>query len=440
MTFETGYLKKMPNDKVLDLAIIGGGLAGLVHLNYARKAGLDALVLERRGGVGGLWRELPAWQDIQVCLVDWTAGDIPVAGPAQPQILANIESWVERFALADGIRLNSPVRQARHTGGCWELDTPGGAVRARHLVAAIGGHGQPVIPEVERRNSQVRELHSSALHDLGELRGRDVLVVGGGASAFDLLEQSLAHGAKSVRWVYRHVRWFTPTTKPKVVAGSFRPYAKMQASGMPVEKQNALIDADLRARYEKFGLQAILPERSIDMRYDQLIPGRAAMLARFAEIERHQATIQSIDGAQVTLSDGAQFTTDLVLWGTGYGLDLRFFEEPRLAAIRTLHELASRCGCVFRSLDAPDLYFPGVGLDGVGATSWFYSIGARTIMSHISGTAKLDMEPVHSKLNHLDMIRHLAPRDPGSFTPAKGWEFYRDLTLQLPDDQAYPLP
>lgn len=426
--------------KELDVAIIGGGLAGLIHLHYARKAGLDALVLEGRDGVGGLWRELPAWQDIQICLSDWTAGDVPVEGPAQSQVLANIEAWVGRFALSDGIRLNTPVRQARHDGTCWELDTPGGSVRARHLVAATGAHTRPIIPEVSRNDCGVREVHSSALRDLSELAGRDVLVVGGGASAFDLLEQSFKHGARSVAWVYRHVRWFTPTTKPKVVAGSFRPYGKMQASGMPVEQQNTLIDADLRARYERFGIQAILPERSIDMRYDQLIPGRAGMLARFADIKRHQGTIRAIDGAEVTLSDGAKLTPDLVLWGTGFGIDLRFFAEPRIAAISTLHELASRCGCVFRSVDAPNLYFPAVGLDGVGATSWFFAISARTIMSHIRGSANLDMEPVLGRLNHLDLIRHLAPRDPGSFGPGAGLEYFRDLTLKIPDDQAYPLP
>ncbi len=430
----------MTQPHVLDLAIIGGGLAGMVHLHYARKAGLDALVLEGRGGVGGLWRELPAWQDIQICLADWTAPDLPLAGPAQPQILANIEAWVGHFSLADGIRLNSPVRKAKHNGSCWELDTPGGTVFARHLVAAIGAHSRPVIPEVQRNNSTVRELHSSALRDLNELKGRDVLVVGGGASAFDLLEQSLVHGAKSVHWVYRQAHWFTPTTKPKVVAGSFRPYGKMQASGMPVEKQNALIDADLRARYAKFGLEAIMPERPIDMRHDQLIPGRARMLERFAEIARHQGEVQAIDGAQVTLSDGTRLSPDIVLWGTGYGTDLRFFEAPELAAIVTLRQLASRCGCVFRSLDAPNLYFPGVGLDGIGATSWFYAIIARTIMSHIRGTAQLDMDPVGHKVNHLDMIAHLAQRDAGSFPPGKGWEFYRDLALSIPDDQAYPLP
>ena len=104
----------MPADRPLDLAIVGAGIAGVVHLHYARQAGLDAVVLEARPGVGGLWRELPAWQDIQISAADWAVGDLPLAGPLQPQILANIQAWVERFALADGIRLDSPVRRARH--------------------------------------------------------------------------------------------------------------------------------------------------------------------------------------------------------------------------------------------------------------------------------------------------------------------------------------
>ena len=103
----------MPTNRLLDVAIIGGGIAGVVHLHYARRAGLDAVVLEAQEGVGGLWRQLPAWQDIQIGTADWALGDIPLAGPMQPQILSNIEAWVTRFALADGIRLGTPVLQAR---------------------------------------------------------------------------------------------------------------------------------------------------------------------------------------------------------------------------------------------------------------------------------------------------------------------------------------
>ncbi|HZT56109.1 MAG TPA: NAD(P)-binding protein, partial [Burkholderiaceae bacterium] len=59
-------------DKRFDVAIVGGGLAGVVALAYARRAGLDAVVLERQARVGGLWRDLPAWQDIQISAADWT--------------------------------------------------------------------------------------------------------------------------------------------------------------------------------------------------------------------------------------------------------------------------------------------------------------------------------------------------------------------------------
>ena len=80
----------MRDETPLDLAIIGGGLAGLIHLHYARRAGLKALVLERESGVGGLWRRLPAWQDLQVSPADFVVGDLALAGPMQPQVLAYI--------------------------------------------------------------------------------------------------------------------------------------------------------------------------------------------------------------------------------------------------------------------------------------------------------------------------------------------------------------
>jgi len=83
-------------DRTLDVAIIGAGIAGVVHLHYARQAGLDALVLERQEGVGGLWRQLPAWQDIQISPPDWALGDVPLQGPMQPDIRHNIEAWVAR--------------------------------------------------------------------------------------------------------------------------------------------------------------------------------------------------------------------------------------------------------------------------------------------------------------------------------------------------------
>ena len=430
----------MREEPLLDLAIVGGGIAGLIHLHYARRAGLQALVLERESGVGGLWRRLPAWQDLQVSLADFVVGDLALEGPMQPQVLAYVASWVGRFGLADGIRLDSPVLRARHTGSCWELDTPSGTVRARHLVAATGAHNTPVIPAVRREASTVREFHSSALRDPETLKGRDVVVVGGGASAFDLLDLCLMQGARRIAWVYRDVRWFSPTKKAKAIAGTVRPFARLQAQGLSAAEQSAAIEADLAARYAKFAIQAIQPRTPLDVRHDQLIPGRARMLADFGTLERHSGTtVASIAGGEVTLANGTRLAADIVLWGTGYETDLSYFEDERIASIRNVSELGTRCACQFRSLDAPDLYFPGVGLDGIGALSWSYALAARSIVSHIRGTARLDMQP-HPRLNHLEIAAHIAERDPGSHGGGAAWDFYRELALRTPDDEAYPMP
>jgi hypothetical protein len=429
----------MPAPRTLDLAIVGAGIAGIIHLHYARQAGLDAVALEAREGLGGLWRVLPAWQDIQLSTADWAIGDLPLAGPLAPQILANIQAWADRFALHDGIRLGSPVTRARHDGAAWVLDTPRGPVRARHLVAASGGHNTPLIPPVQRTDSLVQEWHASALHAPEALAGRDVMVVGGGASAFDLIDQCLEHGARRIVWVYRGTRWFLPTTRPKAIAGSVRPFAKMQAQGMGAAEQSARLGADMVARYARFGLQAVQPTRPLDVLHDQLFPGRPRMIQHYAQLERHGGEVAAIDGRRVALADGTRREADTILWGTGYATDLSWFEDPKLASIRSVNELCSRCGCIFRSLDAPDLYFPGVGLDGIGSAPWAYMLIARSIMSHIRGSARLDLVPADHKINHFEIVRHLEPRDPGSYPEGRGWDFYRDMALDTPDDRPYPL-
>lgn len=429
-----------PRSSPFDVAIVGGGLAGIVALAYARRAGLDAIVLEKAARVGGLWRDLPSWQDIQISPVDWTLGDLPLAGATQPHILANIEAWLTRFQLADGIRLNAAVQRARTCDSGWELETPHGTVRARHLVAATGAHNTPVVPEVLRVQSTVQEFHSSALRDPDLLADREVLVVGGGASAFDLLELCFRHGARRIIWVHRGLRWFLPTRKPKHIAGSVRGFSRLQTSGMTAAQQSATIGADMRSRYEKFGIGEIMPSHDFDVERDQLIPGRPGMLANFSAIERHCGNVASIEGRTVTLSDQTRIETDLLLWGTGYSVDLSYFEAPEIAAIRTLEALCARCGDIVHSLDAPNLYFPGVGLDGIGSATWSYCLLSRSIMSHIRGTAHFGKQAIGHRVNHFAIVDYLAARDPASYPPDTWRALYRDVALNTPDEQPYPIP
>ena len=112
-------------DRERDLIIVGGGIGGVISLKYAKDAGLDAIPLESGVSVGGLWRDLPAWQDIQFRKEDWTLGDLPIAGEDQVSILANIRGWAERFGLSPSIRLNARVNSARTSDGGWHVDADG---------------------------------------------------------------------------------------------------------------------------------------------------------------------------------------------------------------------------------------------------------------------------------------------------------------------------
>ena len=155
----------MPNPAPLDLIIVGGGIGGVISLHCARQAGLNALLFEKADVVGGLWAQLPAWQDVQLHPHDWTLGDLPIGGPEAASIARNIRAWVDRFELAPFIRLGTPVTRATETAEGWEVATPGQTHRARHLIAATGCHNRPVVPPTERVGSTVQEFHSSALAD-----------------------------------------------------------------------------------------------------------------------------------------------------------------------------------------------------------------------------------------------------------------------------------
>ena len=430
----------MQATETLDVLIIGGGIGGVIGLYYARRAGLTALVLEKEAAVGGLWRELPAWQDIQIAPLDWTLGDLPIAGADQASIMCNIQAWVDRFDLAPHIKLQSRVTKATATAEGWTVETPTQTYRSRFLICASGGHNRPFIPPVERGTSGIIELHSALLKDPSQLAGRDVVVVGGGASAYDLLDLCFEQRARRVMWVHRALRWMVPTRKPKHQAGGIRELARQQMSGAGIDALNASLNLDLRARYDKFGLNDILPDHAFDIRQDQLIPGRARMIGNFNQIDRHRGEVLSVQGRSITLSDAASIEADVILWGTGYEMDLRFLDSPALAGVKHVNQLTRRCGALFRSLDMPRLFFLAVILETTGSAPWAYAHAARTIAGHIRGVAELDEVKVTAKINHYDLVHFLAQHDPVNY-PADSWHgTYRELALAWPDHRSMPIP
>ncbi|WP_321927548.1 NAD(P)-binding domain-containing protein [Paraburkholderia guartelaensis] len=425
----------------LDLVIVGGGIGGVICLKYAKDAGLKTLLLERRERIGGLWRDLPSWQDIQFRKEDWTLGDVPLSEERQPGILRNIEAWVERFDLAPQIVLNAPVTRAQFHEDNWHVTTESALYRSKWLIVATGGHNRPVVPQINRNDSAIAEYHSFELRNPDELRGKRVTVVGGGASAYDLLDLCFTYQASSIAWIYRSTKWMRPTRQVKYLGTDVRLLAKYQMLGLSTSTINRRINEDLRARYKKAGITEIMPEGDFDIRHDQLIPGRPRMIQGFRSIERHRGEVLSAQGKTIRLSNGEEIETDLLLWGTGYATELGFLGLDSLTKARGLNEISARCYSVFRSIDAPSLFLlaPGV-LETNTSTPWAYAHVARSIMSHITGTTVFVDPPVQALTNHYDLVKMLAPHDRQNYRFGLWYLKYLWLAMVHPKAQPMPIP
>ena len=181
----------------IDLLIVGAGFGGLYMLHTARQRGLTALVVEAAGGVGGTWyhnRYPGARVDIQSLEYSFGFDDALQQDwcwteryAAQPELLAYANHVADRYALRDGIQLNTRVAAAHwdEAALCWQVAAQDGRHwSARHLVLATGPlstPNQPDFPGLSDFKGQV--LHTAAWpHEPVDLAGLRVGVIGTGSS------------------------------------------------------------------------------------------------------------------------------------------------------------------------------------------------------------------------------------------------------------------
>ncbi|KUZ79088.1 NAD(P)-binding domain-containing protein [Burkholderia ubonensis] len=216
--------------RVLDVAIVGGGMAGLAASAELRLLGIDnQRVIDRApAGYEGPW--------VTFARMDTLRSPKQLAGPALGLPALTFRAWFEaqfgrdawdalykipRAQWMDYLRwyrrvLALPVRndtalvalRPRDDGLlALDLDARGEprTLLARHVVLATGrdGLGGPYVPPVAQQALRPRWAHSSEPIDFAALAGKRVGVVGAGASAFDNAGTALEAGAARVDLLFR---------------------------------------------------------------------------------------------------------------------------------------------------------------------------------------------------------------------------------------------
>lgn len=298
----------MVSPQPVDVLVIGAGQAGLSAAYHLRRRGFrpagqtdgreQYVVLDNEDGPGGAWRH--RWQSLRMATVNGIS-DLP--GRAQPDIdpcepssdfltryFGDYEEALDLHILRP-VRVTAVRREDTDPRGRLHVETNAGTWATRGLINATGTWTKPFWPLYPGQASfRGRQLHVADYASAEEFRGLHVIVVGGGISAVQLLDE-ISHVTTT--------SWFT-RREPVWREDEFTPEA----------------GRDAVARVEERVRQGLPPQSVVSVTGLIWTPALRAAAAR-GVLER-QPMFTAIEPDGVRRADGTVVRGDVILWATGF--------------------------------------------------------------------------------------------------------------------------
>ena len=184
-----------------DIVVIGAGQAGLSAAYHLRKRGLAPvrgfIVLDRYDAPGGAWQH--RWPSLTLSTVN-RVHDLPGlrfadavdTSDTDVQAAVAVPAYFAAYEQHYELPVYRPmeVRVVCERDGRFRVETQHGYVSARGIINATGTWDSPYIPEVTgAERFRGRQLHTRDFRTAEEFAGQHVIIVGGGISAIQLLDQ-----------------------------------------------------------------------------------------------------------------------------------------------------------------------------------------------------------------------------------------------------------
>ncbi len=219
--------------------VIGAGPGGLAAAAELRRAGVDAVVLDKADRVGASWAGhydrlhlhtsrglsgLPGYR-IPRRYGRWVARD---------DVLRYLAEYARRHAL--DVRLGVTADAVERTEDGWRVVTDRGTVTTDTVVVATGYNHTPRLPELPGLDDYIGTVvHSSAYRNPAALGAREVLVIGPGNSGAEIAAD-LADAGVRVSLAMRT----PPNVVLRAVAGIPSQALILSMSPLPVKVQDVL--------------------------------------------------------------------------------------------------------------------------------------------------------------------------------------------------------
>lgn len=329
---------------VLEVAIIGGGMAGLALAAELRHLGVAAVIFDQApAGFEGPWATtarmetlrspkqltgpalgLPAltfraWFEAQFGDEGWAALD------KIPRLQwADYLRWYRKVLALDVRNEHRVARVAPRAGGIVELDVEAAGktqrLLARHVVLATGrdGLGGPWVPDLAHQVPRQLWAHSADGLQDDWFEGKRVAVIGGGASAMDSAATALEAGATRVDLLIRRAEL------PRINKG--------KGAGNPGMTHGywRLPDAWKWRIRNYLNTQQVPPPRGSTLRVSSSGKARFLLSSPVLSVQENPA------GGLVLNTPDAQIEADFLVFATGFRTDFALRPEfaPFSAQIR----------------------------------------------------------------------------------------------------------
>ncbi|CAN5513626.1 NAD(P)-binding domain-containing protein [soil metagenome] len=279
---------------VLDSVVVGAGQAGLSASFHLRRRGVDHLVLDADRTPGGAWQH--RWDSLTMDDVHGVAAlpDSP-SSPGRGEDAANrvVPAYFADYERSHHLPVLRPVRVDRVSDehGLLVVHAADRSWRTRTLVNATGTWSQPFVPHYPGADGfRGEQVHTHDYPGAEHFRGLRTVVVGGGASAVQLLGEIAL--VTDTLWVTRRPPvWRTDEFTPEVGRAAVALFEDRVRRGLPPASVVSVTGLALREQ-----------ERSAEAL------GAYARRAMFATIEA--------DG--VRWADGSFEPVDAIVWATGF--------------------------------------------------------------------------------------------------------------------------
>ncbi|MEU7871469.1 NAD(P)-binding domain-containing protein [Dactylosporangium sp. NPDC049140] len=367
------------------VVVIGAGPAGLATLKALRDQGVPAVALDAGERPGGLWvlgaPGSAAYRTLHLntsrTRTEFADFPMPADWPDYPdhaRIAGYLADYAAAFGLTDAIRFGTPVTRVERG---WRVTTAAGeTLEAPAVVVATGHNAVPRLPSpMYPGHFDGEVMHSHDYRGPEQLAGRRVLVVGGGNSAMDIAVDA-SHAAAATLLSLRRGVWIVP----KHLLG--RPADTLNgalARRLPWRLRQRISERLLRLAVgppQRYGLP--VPAHGFLQDHPTLSDG---LLARITHGEIGvRPGIERLDGEAVRFTDGRRDPVDLIVWCTGYRVDLPFLDPALLSPSAETMPLYQR---IFH-LDAPGLHFVGL-MQSTGAALPVVEAQARLVAAFLAG-------------------------------------------------------